>query len=210
MKLKTFLGLIFLGSLWGCVEAVLGGSLYARHIPHASVIITPIALLTLALARVYYPKPGSSTAIGAVAMLFKLLNTPLFLCHLLAIFLDGLAFDAMATLLARRWQKSMVWRGFVGVSASYLGYALFGFTITYLFRYHYWLSAGLSKVLHYIGVSGSLAAAGACFTVPLGYWIGTSLKSSMAKLPQLRPKLAYGSIFMAILILWVVGHTVPR
>ncbi len=209
MKVKTVLGLLFFGSLWGCVEAVLGGSLYARHVPHASAVLTPIAFLILALARIYYPKPGSSTVIGAVAMLFKLVNTPLFLCHLLAVFLDGLAFDVMATLLTRRSEKSIVWRGILGASSTYLGYTLFGITVTYGFRYQYWINAGLPRILDYVGITGSLAAAGACFTVPLGYWFGRSLISRTVRFLKLRPKLAYGSASAGILILWIVGRAIP-
>ena len=95
MKKNYLLGILFFSGLWGMSEAGLGGVLYRAHIPHASVPLTIIGFIILSLARVYLPQKGSSTLIGAIAMLYKFLNAPFFACHLLAIFLLGLSYDVV-------------------------------------------------------------------------------------------------------------------
>ena len=139
MKKDYILGVLFFASLWGLSEAALGGYLYANKFPHPSIPLTIIAFMIMTIAKIYLPQKSSSTAIGSVAMLYKFLNTPFFACHLLAIFLLGVSYD-LALHLFRVKNRSLL-----GLFATYLGYALFAFTITYVFRYHYWIEGGILK-----------------------------------------------------------------
>ena len=86
MKKEYILGILFFGSLWGFSEAVLGGLLYHFDVPYSSVFLTIIGFCILTVAVVYLPKTGISSAIAAIAMLYKFLNTPFFACHLLELF----------------------------------------------------------------------------------------------------------------------------
>ena len=71
MKRMLLIILIF-GSLWGCIEVFAGGAL--PDIPRSSVVPTILSLAVLASARFLVRTPGSSTAIGTAAALFRLAN----------------------------------------------------------------------------------------------------------------------------------------
>ena len=170
MKRQALLVVLFCGGLWGLAEAALGGWMYAADLRLAApVVLALIAFAILAVGRIYLPVPGSSTAIAALAMLFKLLNEPFFGCHLLAILLLGAGFDAAYSLLRGRHKP------LIGAAGTYLGFALFAVIITYVVRYEHWTRAGLPKVLGYIGGLGTLAAACNAAVVPLANRIARRL-----------------------------------
>ena len=164
--------ILFCGTIWGCVEASLG--LLPKYL-FSSVLPTVIGLMVLTLARAYLPKPGSSTAIGAIAMLYRAMTIHGWPCHIWAVFLIGVSFDVVATLLAKKNER-LAWKIISGPASAYLAYSLFGFTMTYIMLYippiehcaHWWVIGGSLKALNYIGKSGSLTAVGSLILVPLG------------------------------------------
>jgi hypothetical protein len=191
MKKRDFLGVILFGSLWGCAEAVLGGVFYAHQVPYGSVLLGFIAFALLSWARVRYPQAGTSTLMGTVAMLYKFANQPFFACHLLAILLIGASYDLVFSLRFKRGPQA--------VAATYLGRLLFALTITYVFRYHYWVEAGFARIVHYVGVSGSLMALANLVAVPLWYRWAEGRKGRGVFL--FRPSWTAG----AIALLWTVA-----
>lgn len=206
MKIKDWLILGFFGSLWGTSEAILGGALYAVHIPHASTYLTIIAFCILAMARAYLPKCGTSILIGSIAALFKMINVPFYGCHLLAIFLLGVAFDAVLTLAERNKSSSTFAReGLQAVAATYLGYALFGFIITYVVKYHWWAQVGLPKVARYIGISGTMTAIGTFFLVPLSFKLGNVLKNKKYGFGKVKLACSTSALGALTAILWIMG-----
>ena len=92
-RLKPLIWVVFFGSVWGMSETIGGEALYSANIPLASVWLSSWGLFLLAFARIQHNIPGSSTAIGGLAALFRLINAGPFICHLLGIFLIGAAFD---------------------------------------------------------------------------------------------------------------------
>jgi hypothetical protein len=201
---KYWVWLLLYGSLWGIGEVIAGGMLYRDTVPFASVWLAAWALFVLALARGVLNKPGSSTIIGAFAVIFKAVNTTPFFCHLLAIFFLGLAFDIASSLLMKHERKISYRSNISGALSAYGGYALFALVITYVVRYEHWALGGLTKVLHYIFVSGSLAALTSVIAVPLGYWIG--VHGWIMK--ERRRRWAYPGAFVALVILWTLGRIV--
>ncbi|MFC1508144.1 hypothetical protein ACFL60_00470 [Candidatus Omnitrophota bacterium] len=199
MKKDYLLGALFFGSLWGACEASLGGFLYSAPSHSASVPLTIIAFVILTIAKIYLPYMWSATFIGAIAMLYKFLNTPFFACHLLGIFILGLSYDLVLNFLKI---KS---KAIVGLVATYLGYALFALTITYIFRYHYWAEEGFPKVVRYIGISGSLAALINVIIVPLSFYFGQLLKKGIVNPFEFKSRIATSSISFATLTLWVLA-----
>lgn len=197
MKKGYLLGILFFSGLWGLSEAVLGGWLYAAGVRQvSSIVLAVIAFAILTLARVYVPLPGSSAAIGALAMLYKFLNEPFFACHLLGIFLLGAAFD-VAFSLARGRHKPII-----GLAATYLGFALFALSITYVFRYSVWIDEGWPKVLRYVGVTGTIAALCNAVVVPLADGLGRGLLARTGERTSLRTW-AVGGSSLAMAVLWV-------
>lgn len=199
---KNWAWLLFFGSLWGLSEVMGGGLLYAGDVPHASIILAAWAFFILAVARGIVNHPGSSILIGAVATLFKLVNASPFICHLLGIFMLGVAFDAAATLLGRRGNRFSFRNVFTGIAGAYGGYALFALVITYIIRYDIWVQGGWPKVADHIFVGGSMAALLAAVLVPLGYVLGTSSDSLQAR----KPRWLYAGTIAAAALFWILGR----
>ena len=172
MRKKYMLWILLFGGLWGLSEALLGGWMYAAGMRQAApVVLAAVAFAILTVGRVYVPVAGSSTAIAALAMLFKFLNEPFFACHLLAIFLLGAGYDVVYT-LARGRRKPLI-----GLAATYLGLGLFALIITYVVRYSYWISVGWPKVLRYVALSGSIAAVCNAVIVPVADRLARRLRA---------------------------------
>ncbi|OYD15480.1 hypothetical protein CH333_05615 [candidate division WOR-3 bacterium JGI_Cruoil_03_44_89] len=195
MHKKEILSILFLGSLWGYYEVAVGGALYGVNVPYAGVFLSIIALGILGMASKLIPRLGSATLIAATASLFRLVNAGPHYCHLLAILLLGVGFDIAKSMVKR--EKPIL----IGISGAYIGYVLFAFTITYLFRYHYWVSGGLPKVLRYVGINGTLAAMGGSVSVWLGYNLGKIISNFLKG----REKFAYTVAIGLIFIIWTVG-----
>ena len=196
---RVLLTILIFGSLWGCIEVFAGGAL-KEVIPRSSVVPSILGLAVLAAARFLVRTPGSSTAIAGVAALFRLANADGYFCHLWAIFLIGVAFDIVVSILGNRWEKAK-WQGLAGVSSAYLTTSLLSLTLTYIFQYGWWVILGLPKVLDYIGINGSLIAVGALILVPLGYKLGKSLTT----FSETRPKPAFIGALLLTVVFWVAG-----
>ncbi len=203
-NLKDWAWLLFFGSLWGISEVVGGGFLYNENVAYSSVWLSAWALLVLAIARGIINKPGSSTIIAGFAVIFKMANTSPFFCHLLGIFTLGLVFDLAASFLMKKEEKRLSRSMLSGVISAYGGYAFFALFITYIVRYEYWVTGGLSKVLNHIFVSGSLAALAALVVVPLGYWIGVNSESITSR----RPEWTYAGTLAGIIVLWTLARII--
>ena len=200
--IKNWAWFFLFGSLWGLSEVAAGGILYAVEIPSSSIFLAAWAFLILAVARCVVDRPGSSTVIGAVAMLFKLVNASPFICHLLGIFMLGLAFDIAATLLGRSGRRFSFRNMLTGIVSAYGGYALFALSITYIVRYDIWVQGGWPKVAHHMFISGSIAALVAAVVVPIGYYLGAGSLSLQAK----RPRWLYAGTMAGVALLWILGR----
>lgn len=191
MKKEHLLAILLFSGLWGISEAALGDALYTADVPYASVYLTAIGFFLLAAARSFVPWTGSATAIGLLAMLYKLVNVPFFACHLTAIALLGLSFDA-AWLIGRRVVRTtgatLAWSGEAslpllvarGVVACYLGHLLFVLAMVYGFRSDHWIGKGLAGAAQHVGVAGSLAAIGCAVATPLGARLGARWRDRAA------------------------------
>ncbi|MGB2908531.1 MAG: hypothetical protein WBB73_15620 [Candidatus Aminicenantaceae bacterium] len=200
--IKNWAWLLLFGSIWGLSEVAGGGIMYAIEVPHASIFLAAWALFILAVARGFVNKPGSSTVIGAVATLFKLVNASPFICHLLGIFMLGLAFDIAASILGRSERRFTFRNMLTGVFSAYGGYAFFALSITYLIRYDSWVLGGWPKVVNHMFVSGSIAALVAAVLVPIGYFLGAGSLS----LPAKSPRWLYAGTVAGVALLWVLGR----
>ena len=212
MRKRDFLLiLLFFGSIWGAAEAGLGGLLHRAQVSYASVPLTIIALAVLTIARVYCPRPGSSTLIATCAMLFKFVNAPFWGCHLLGIFMLGAAFDLI--LLATGYDllsgtKKIVKNALFGAAATYLGFALFAVLITYVFRYEYWARDGLPRVLRHVLVDGTMAAVGSAIAVPMSVRITELLRAKQFSPLAIRSRITAGGMSLLTMVLWVLAATV--
>jgi hypothetical protein len=199
---KNWVWILLFGSLWGISEVIGGEAFYRNNVPHASVWLSAWAFFVLALGRGLVNKPGSSTVIGGVAALYKLINAAPYFCHLLGIFFLALAFDVFASVLIKEDRKRSFWPALCGAISAYGGYALFALVITYIVRYDPWVAGGWPKVSHHISVGGSYAALTALLAVPLGLWLGVNGWI----LARRRPRWAYAGALVALAVLWTLGR----
>lgn len=186
--------LFLLASAWGLSELV-GGE---------TVWLTAWALFVLAVARVLVNRVGSSTALAAIAVLFKSVNTAPFLCHLAGIALLGIAFDLMATLLWREDRKAYVRAAITGVSSAYLSCFLFATSMVWIVEYQHWVGGGFERVGEHTLTSGSRGALVGLVAVPLGLGLGRLLVRGA----ESQPRTILGAAATACLALWVLGPLV--
>ncbi len=199
MKKEYILGILFFGGLWGISEAVLGGVLYDAGVIYASVPLTIIGFIIMTMARVYFPKMGTATLIAAFAMLYKFLNVPFYGCHLLGILMTGMCYDLFFSIIKIKKPSLSA------AAAAYLSYALFGFMITYVFQYEYWVQAGFSGVLRHIAISGSMAALGCAVIVPNCIQLTERFKTKLIQSFNMRLQLVPGGVLAITIGLWVFG-----
>jgi hypothetical protein len=200
---RNWLWLLLFGSLWGAMEVVGGEVLYRNGVPQASVFLTAWALFVLAVSRGVLNRPGTSSAVGALAALYKLANAAPFFCHLLGIFFVGLVFDVFASLLLKQGRKAGWPRASLsGALSAYSGNALFAVLLTFVARYKYWIGDGLAKFSRHILISGSFTALAACLLVPLGLRAGESGGAFVLR----RPQAALAGAAALILVAWTLGR----
>jgi len=204
-KKNALIIVLVCGTVWGCVEAGLG---LIPEYPFSSVLPTLIGFMILALARTYLPQPGSSTGIGAIAMLYRAMTAGAWACHLWAVLLVGVSFDIVATLVGKR-SETETWRSITGPISAYLAYASFALTMTYVMIHvppvagcaHWWIVIGAPKILDHVAISGSLAAIGASVFVPLGYKFGKSLMA----LSNAKPRPALIGAMSFTIFFWIIA-----
>ena len=201
MRKEHVLAVLCFGSLWGLSEAVLGGVLYRAHIAHASIPLAVVGFVVLTAARSYWSAPGSATAIAACAMLYKFLNCPFFGCHLLGILALGVAYDMVRHGLGIKNEPLFA------AAATYLGFALFALTITYVVRYEYWTAEGAARVLRHIAWSGTLAAIANVLAVPLTVRLAERLGPRLTHSFVLRPRFSAGALSAVMALLWLLALT---
>ncbi len=199
MRREYILGVLFFSGVWGVSEALLGGALYASGAPYASVPLTAVAFAVLTVARIYLPRRGTATLIASFAMLYKFLNAPFFGCHLLGILFTGACYDLMFDVLRVR-SKSLA-----AAAATFLSYALFAVTITYVFQYEHWVQGGFGKVARHVFLEGSVAALACAVVVPLSAQLAERLKSRSPMPFRLRWQPVPGGLSALTLGLWGFG-----
>jgi len=201
MKKEHVVAILVFGTVWGAAEAILGGALFRARIHNASIPLAVIAFAVLTVARVSLPRPGVSILIACCALLYQFLNAPFFACHLLGVVALGVGHDLMWRVTRVR-DGGPVAKALGGVAAAYLGFALFAFPVTYLFRHPHWVGPGLAKVLRHVFLSGSIAAACCLVVVPAAAWAGAAFKARRPVLVEFRPTLANGAVSLIVVALW--------
>lgn len=197
MKKEFISAVLFFGGIWGVCEAVLGDALYSNNVPYASVPLSVIGFVVMSFAMVYLPRAGTATVVAAFAMLYKFLNSPFFACHMLGIVVLGICYDLFFGIF------KLHNRAISAVFAAYCGYGLFAVMITYVFGYEHWVQGGLVKIARHIGISGTMAAIGCAFFVPLSFRIGKRLEGSFSNLFGLRFRPAPAALSLVAAGLWI-------
>ena len=196
MKKEYILGILFFSALWGLSEALLGGALYAAHVPGSSIILTLVAFSILAISRSYLPQKGSAVLMGLFAMLFKFFNSPFFACHFAGIAIAGISFDIFFSFF------DIKKKAIAGFAAAFVNYAAFAVFMTFIVRYGPYWTESMTKFNGHI-LNGVWAAIGCAIIVPFMLRAGQSIKLRLQTPFSLKLKPAEGTVSLATAGLWI-------
>jgi hypothetical protein len=209
--LHLVIGILVLGSVWGLVEATLGGALHLIHFAYKGAITAGIGMSIMATFVVVYRRPKLVFFIAAIAAMFKPLSAliygqPVFAPFVVnpasAILLEGLAFSLVVSLLYKGFESSIKTRIGVGVAAGYLSIALYG-VIASAAGMGIWASLGVTERVTMVLTNGTgLAIVGTCLLL-LGHLVSMRLRPKFWQFSDLRPKTFYASTIAITAFCWV-------
>ena len=209
--LRVVIGILVFGSIWGLVEATLGGSLHLIHFAYKGAITGGIGMAIMATFVVMYRQPKLVFCIAVIAALFKPLSAviyghPIFAPFVVnpasAILLEGLAFSLVVSLLFKRFESSVKVRIAAGISAGYLSIILYG-VLASAAGMGNWASWGLAERVSSVFANGTgLAIVGTCLLL-LGHLVGTKLRPNFWQLMTVKPKAFYASTIAITAFCWI-------
>ena len=209
----VLLGILVFGSIWGFMEATLGGFLNMIIFPNKGAIMSGIGVAVMGAALAIYRKPAMALGIGIVAASFKLLNVWLLFVPIsavyivnpaMAIILESLAFAMVAALVMNKVAKNSL----VGIAAGFvvglLSSTAYVYFAVYAMKAPLFERMGVSSAWGFITNQGVVQAAFLGISLPLGYLLGKKLATSIA--PMLtRRALRYSLSAVTICICWAVS-----
>jgi hypothetical protein len=184
MSRKVGLLIILLtGLAWGLAEIFLGDVFYKFHMPFRSGSLTAVGMALLIISRMVYDRPGSSLGAGVVAGAIRCLVPKIYLCHLVAISLEGFTFDLLWSAL-RAGERQTLRRAWVaGTIAIYSGFLAFGAASIYLFKFQKWVAGGMTGVGAWTLKSGSFGVALFIVLAPIALKAGRLLAARGQRRP---------------------------
>ncbi len=193
------IAMLVFGSIWGFLEATLGGFLHMILFPNKGAIMSGIGVAIMASALAIYKKPSMTLGIGIVAASFKLLDVWIFLLpitsiHILnpamAIIFESLAFSLVAVFLMNRIAENAL----VGIGAGALAGLVSATTWVY-FAIYVMNSPAYGRVVTTVGAyipnQGVVQAVFLGILLPLGYRLGEKLAAKTS------PVLIHRSLYYA-------------
>jgi len=199
--LHVVIGILVFGSIWGLMEATLGGALHLIHLPYKGAIPGAIGMAIMATFVVMYRKPKLAFLLAVIAAMFKPLSAviygqPIFAPFVVnpasAILLEGLAFSLVVSLLYKGFESSIKTRIGAGVAAGYLSFILFG-PLASAAGMGNWASLGLAETLSKVFAEGTALAIAGTLLLLLGHLVGTQLRPKFWQFSDLKPKAFYAS-----------------
>jgi hypothetical protein len=206
------LGILVFGSIWGFLEATLGGFLNLVIFPNKGAIMGGIGMATMASALAIYKKPSMLPGIGIVAASFKWFNAWLLFVPLnsiqvinpaMAIIFESLAFSLLAVFVMKKMEKNAL----VGVGAGALTGLVSAIAWVY-FAIYVMNAPAYARVVftagEYISSQGVAQAAFFGIFAPLGYLAG--MKLATRTFPALtRRSLYYATSAAIICFCWGIS-----
>ena len=184
------IGILVFGSIWGFLEATLGGFLHMVIFPNKVAIMSGIGVATMASALAIYKKPSMLPGIGIVAASFKLLDVwffslPATSIHIInpamAIIFESLAFALVAVFVMNKIAKNVS----IGIGAGIL-VGLISATAWVYFAIYVMHAPLYARVVftagEFITNQGVVPAAFFGIVLPLGYLAGEKLVAKTSPL----------------------------
>jgi hypothetical protein len=210
---QLIIAVLVFGSLWGFLEATLGGFLNLIIFPNKGAIMGGIGLAIMGMALAIYQKPAMLPGIGIVAASFKWLNSWLLFVPpsavqiinpAMAIILESLACSLIAVFLMNRISRNL----FVGTGAgvlvglvSAIAYVYFAVYVTHSPIFE---RLGIKSIGEYIMGNGVVQAVFFGVFLPLGYLVGEKLAAAISSVLVRRP-LYYAASAAIICFCWGIS-----
>ena len=212
---RIIIGILVFGSIWGLIEATLGGFLHMIIFPNKGAIMGGIGVAIMATALAVYRKPAMLAGIGIVAASFKLLDVWLFSLpvasiHIInpamAIIFESLAFGLVAVFIMNKIAKNV----FTGIGAGVLVGLVSA--IAWVYFAIYVMNAPLyARVVFtaggFIANQGVALAAFTAVLLPLGYLAGEKLATRTPPVLARRP-IYYAVSASTVLFCWGISALV--
>jgi hypothetical protein len=202
---RLIVGVVVFGSIWGFVEATLGGFLHLIIFPNKGAIMAGIGMAIMGSALAIYKKPSMLPFIGLVAASFKLLDVWFFALsptsiHIvnpaMAIILESVAFSIAAAFLMNKMAKNTI----IGIGAGALA-GLVSAAIWVYFAIYVMNAPAYARVVFtaegFIANQGIVQAVFCGVFLPLGYMIGGRLATKAS--PLLVSRVRYYTTSAAII-----------
>ncbi len=211
----ALIALVVFGSIWGLIEATLGGFLHLIHVPplYKGAITGGIGMALMATFVTTYKRPTLVFWIGVIAALFKPLSAmiyaqPVFAPFVVnpatAIVLEALGFCLVASLLHKGFESSVKTRVTVGVSAGYLGFILFAIVASAM-GFGKWPMMGITdKLITTLSNGTALALVGTLLLLP-GHVAGRQLRPILS---AIKPRTFYAGAAVSIVFCWAIASLV--
>jgi hypothetical protein len=211
--LRVIIGILVFGSIWGLVEATLGGALHFVHfLPFLKGAIPGgIGMAIMATFVVMYRRPKLVFSLAVIAALFKPLSAviygqPIFAPFVVnpasAILLEGLAFSLVVSLLYRGFESSIKTRIGAGVAAGYLSIILYG-VLASAAGMGIWASWGLAERVSSVLANGTGLAIVGTLLLLLGHLVSMRLRPKFWQFSDLKPKAFYASTIGITAFCWI-------
>jgi hypothetical protein len=209
--LRLVVGILVFGSIWGLVEATLGGFLHLVHYQYAGAITGGIAMSIMAAFVVMYRRPRLAFLLAVIAALFKPLSaviygqpvsSPFVYNPASAILLEGLAFTLVVSMLYKGFESSIRTRIAVGVSAGYLSIILYAIVASAIGMGN-WASWGFADRARSVLENGTGMAIAGALLLLLGYLVSMRLRPRFWQLGNTRPGLFYASTIAITAFCWI-------
>jgi hypothetical protein len=184
---RVIIGILVFGSIWGLLEATLGGFLNMIIFPNKGAIMGGIGMAIMGVALAIYRKPAMLPGIGIVAASFKWLNAwllfvPVSAIHIvnpaMAIFLESLVFSLVVTFLMYRMDKNVYVGAWAAFLAGLISVTAYGYFSVYIMHAPLFERMAVSSVPEFIASHGVIQAVFFGMLAPLGYLVGKKLAST--------------------------------
>ena len=166
-KRVGIIAVVAAGVVWGLSEVFIGDVFYRFHVPMRAASLTALGLAILAMARFIYDRPGTSVAAALLAGAIRCLVPKLFICHMVAIALEGAAFDLSWSAMRAGERHSLRRAWLSAVIGTFAGFFSFGLTGAYVFGFRRWVEAGVPGIATWSLRSGAFSSLLLLALVPL-------------------------------------------
>ena len=209
--LRTIIGILVFGSLWGLVEATLGGALHLAHFAYKGAVTGGIAMAIMGAFVVMYRRPRLVFWLAVIAALFKPLSaliygqpvfSPFVANPASAILLEGLAFTLVVSVLFKGFESSIKARIAAGISAGYLS-AIFYAIVASAVGMGRWASWGLTERVTAALTDGTALAIAGTALLLLGYVASAKLRPNFWQFMTVRPRAFYASTIAITAFCWL-------